>query len=221
MEVWALCVIVPVLIFGIGKTFSWTGQLSAKDGIEWPQQLVINLYIWLTISSCYSSILFTLGLIKRKDGLSTVCHSCRFSCQQSVLKRFPLWLYHLHGWDSLSMIFTGKFLYIAPHCPNCEFGCQRVLKTFPATGYLFWGDGIVSLWHQLVNLYLRLSILSCFDSIPLASVLLRRHVGLSTLCDSCWFSSQQRVLEIFGWTGLLCFEDAVVWRSFILLNLCT
>ena len=46
-------------------------------------------YIWLTISSCYGSIPLALGLIGRGGGLSTLCHSCGFACQQRVLKTFP------------------------------------------------------------------------------------------------------------------------------------
>ena len=46
------------------------------------------VYTWLTISSCYGSNPLTLGLIGRDGGLSTPCHSCRFACQQRVLKRF-------------------------------------------------------------------------------------------------------------------------------------
>ena len=33
----------------------------------------------LTISSCYRSMPWTLGLIGGDDGLSTLCHSCRFA----------------------------------------------------------------------------------------------------------------------------------------------
>ena len=43
----------------------------------------------LTISSCYGSIPLALWLIGRDGGLSTVCHSCGFACQQRVLKTFP------------------------------------------------------------------------------------------------------------------------------------
>ena len=50
---------------------------------------LVNLYIWLTISSCYGSIPLTLGLIGRDGGLSTLYHSCGFACQQRVLKTFP------------------------------------------------------------------------------------------------------------------------------------
>ena len=41
------------------------------------------------ISSCYGSIPLTLGLIGRDGGLSTLCHSCGFACQQRMLKMFP------------------------------------------------------------------------------------------------------------------------------------
>ena len=86
-----------------------TGYLHAEDGVVWLWHSLVNLYIWLTISSCYCSIPLTLVLIRRNSGLSTLCHSCRFACQ------------------------------------------QRVLKTLPGPGYLHCGDGIVWLWHSLVN----------------------------------------------------------------------
>ena len=39
-------------------------------------------------------------------------------------------------------------------CHSCGFACQqRVLKTFPGPGYLRSEDGLVCLWHLLVNLY--------------------------------------------------------------------
>ena len=72
----------------------------------------IHLYIWLTISSCYGSIPLTLGLIGIDGGLSTLCHSCGFACQ------------------------------------------QRVLKLFPGLGYIRSEDGVVRLWHLLVNLHI-------------------------------------------------------------------
>ena len=49
---------------------------------------LVNLYTWFTISSCYSSIPLTLGLIDRNCVLSTLCQICRFPCQQRVLKAF-------------------------------------------------------------------------------------------------------------------------------------
>ena len=42
---------------------------------------IYNVYnLPLTISSCYHSMPWTLGLIGGDDGLSTLCHSCRFAC---------------------------------------------------------------------------------------------------------------------------------------------
>ena len=45
--------------------------------------------IKFTLSSCNASISLSLMLIGRGDGLNSLCHSCDFDCQQSVLKRFP------------------------------------------------------------------------------------------------------------------------------------
>ena len=74
-----------------GKTVTWTYQnyfsCDTKD--------VLYILICKTCDnfSCYGSIPLTLdlslGLIERDGGLSTVCHSCGFSCQQRVLKTFP------------------------------------------------------------------------------------------------------------------------------------
>ena len=61
-------------------------------------------------------------LIGRDGGLSTLCHSCGFACQ------------------------------------------QRVLKTFPGPGYLHSEDGVVWLWHPLLNLYVYCIYLACMFS---------------------------------------------------------
>ena len=75
--------------------------------------IYIYMYIYTVyISSCYGSIPLTLGLIGRDGGLSTLCHSFGFACQ------------------------------------------QRVLKTFPGLGYFCSEDGVVCLYHLLVNLYI-------------------------------------------------------------------
>ena len=37
----------------------------------------------------YIYIPLALGLIGRDGGLSALCYSCKFACQQSVLKTFP------------------------------------------------------------------------------------------------------------------------------------
>ena len=87
------------------RAFPGPGYLRFEDGVVWLWHSLVNLYIWLTISSCYSSILLTLGLIERDGGLSTLCHSSGFACQQTVPKTFPgpgylrsedgvVWLWH-------------------------------------------------------------------------------------------------------------------------------
>ena len=72
------------------------------------------MYIWLTISSCYSSIPLALGLIERDGGLSTVCHSCGFACQQRVLKTFPGpgYLYMYTYINIYIYIYTYIYIYI-------------------------------------------------------------------------------------------------------------
>ena len=130
-----------------------TGSITSEDGVVWLWHWLVNLYIWITISSCCSSIPLTLGLIERGGGFSTLCHSCGFACQ------------------------------------------QRVLKTFPGFYYLRSEDGVVWLWHWLVNLYIWLTISSCYDSISLTLGLIARDGSLSTLCQSCRLACQQRVLK--------------------------
>ena len=68
------------------KMFHGPGYLCYEDGIFWLWQSLVNLYIWLTISSCCSSIPLTLGMIERDGDSSTLCHSWGFACQQRVLK---------------------------------------------------------------------------------------------------------------------------------------
>ena len=52
------------------------------------KNILVNLYIWLTISPSYGSNALDLGLIERDGGLSALYHSCGFDCQQRVLKTF-------------------------------------------------------------------------------------------------------------------------------------
>ena len=87
---------------------------------------------------------------------------------------------------------------------------KKVLKTFPGPGYLRSEDRVVCLWHSLVNLYIWLTISSCYGSLPLVLGLIRRDGGLSTLCHNCGFPCQQRMLKTFPDPGYLRFEDRVV-----------
>ena len=138
------------------------------------------VYIWLTISSCYGSIPLTLRLMGRDAGLSALCHcrlQVRLSAEGAKNVSWP-WLPLLRGWGSLTMAFTGKFVYIwltisscycsiplalglmgrdaslSTLCHGCGFVCQqRVLKAFPGSGSLHSEDEVLWLWHLVVNLY--------------------------------------------------------------------
>ena len=68
-------------------------------------------------------------------------------------------------------------------------------------------DGVVRLCHSLVNLYIWLTISSCYGSIPL------------TLVHGCGFTCQQRVLKTFPGPGYLHSEDGVVRLCHSLVNL--
>ena len=179
---------------------------------------------------------FTLGLIVRACGLSTLCYSYGFACQQRVLKRFPgtghlhsedglVWLWHplvylciwltiscCYGSISLALGLIGKDGGLSTLCDSCVLACQqRVLKTFPGLDYPHSKDGVVWLWHPLVNWYGWLTISSCYGSVPLALGFIVRDGGLSTPCHSCGFSCRQRVLKTFPGASYLLTDDEVVW----------
>ena len=102
------------------KTLPDPGYGLYEDGVVWLWHLLVNLYIWLIISSCYHSILLTLGLIGRDGGLRTLCHSCgwRVCLSPEGAKNVSWsWLSPLRVWGSLTMTFTGKFIYIYIYTP--------------------------------------------------------------------------------------------------------
>ena len=146
------------------KTFTGSGYLLSGNRVFWLLHFLVNVYIWLTISSCSVSISLTLGLIERHGSLSTLCHNYGFACQKRVLKTL-LALTH----------FTPRVEYMA-------------LKMFLGPDCLHFNDGIVWLWHLVVNLYLWLTISSCYGSISLTLGLIARDGGLSTLYHKCQFS---------------------------------
>ena len=146
---------------------SWPWLSPFRGWVVWLWRLLVNLYIWLTISSCYGSVSLAIVLIWRDGGLSTLCHSCRSA-----------WL-------------------------------QRVLKAFAGLAYLCSQEGLVWLWHLLINLYIWLTISCCYGSIPLAIGMIGRDGGLSNLCHSCGFACQERVLETFPGPDDIHSEDWV------------
>ena len=161
------------------KVFAGLSSFCSVDGIVWIWQLLINFYMCFTISSCYGSIRLSLGLIGRNGGLSTLCHSYGFACQQRVRKTFPgagnlrsehveVWLWLLkvsfYIWPTISscyslipltLCFIGRDCSLITLSHSSEFTYQQgVLKTLAGPGYLWSGDGVVWLWYLKVNLYI-------------------------------------------------------------------
>ena len=122
-----------------------------------------------------------------------------------MLKTFPcpgylhsedgvVWLWHplasLYIWLSISSCYgsiplalglIGRDGGLSTLCHSCVLAFQqRVLKTIPGSGYLHSEDGVVWLWHPLLNLYIWLTISSCYGSIPFPLGLIVRDGGLST-----------------------------------------
>ena len=226
------------------KTFSGPDSLQSEDGVIWLWHPLVNLYIWLTISSCYGSIPLGLGLIVRDGGLSTLCHSCGSTSQKRALQTFPdpgyfqsedgvvlLWppLLNFYIWLTIPSCYgsiplglgsIGRDGGLRTLCHSCVLAFQQsMLKAFPGSGYLLSEDGAVWLWNPLVNLYIWFTVSSCYDSIPFVFGLTVRDGALSTLCHSCGFSCQHRVLKTFPGPDFLQSEDEVVWLWHQLVNL--
>ena len=165
------------------KRFPVSGYLLSKDRVVWLLHLLVNLYIWLTISFCCSSTPLVLGLIFRDGGLSTLCQSCESARQQKVLKTFPdtgyllsedtlVWLWYflvnLYIWLTISscygwIITYGLTVHKGGMCFEQPVSELRVCfptedgKKFSSPGYLLPENGVVWIWHILVNLYILLT----------------------------------------------------------------
>ena len=69
------------------------------------------------------------------------------------------------------------------------------------------------IYYTYIYIYIyiyTIHLASCYGSIPLTLGLIGRDGGLSTLCHSCGFAYQQRVLKTFPGPGYLRSEDGVV-----------
>ena len=56
------------------------------------------------------------------------------------------------GSISLTLVLIGRDGGLSTLCHGCGFACrQRVLKTFTDPGYIRSEDGVVGVWHLLVN----------------------------------------------------------------------
>ena len=133
-----------------------------------------------------------------------------------------IWLTILscYSWIPFVLALTGREGGLITLCHSCGFLCQkRALKMFPGPSYLHFENGVVWLWHTLVNLYICLTLLSCWGSIPWELLLIGRDGGFSTLCHRCEFVCQKRVLKTFPGPGCLHSEVGVVWLWLSLINL--
>ena len=223
------------------KTFPGLGYLCFKDGVV---SLCYSLVKWLTISSCYGCISLKLGLVKTDGGLSTLCHSYEFACQKRVLKTFPgsgyfhcqygvVWLWHLlinlYLWLSISpcyisihltleliggMVIWALCLIFAGLLVSSGFS-----KHLPGPGCLSFKDGVFWLWHLRENLYIWLTISSCYVSMRFTLELIWRNGGLRIFCHSCRFASHQRVLKTFTGPGYFCSVVWLVWLWHLLIKL--
>ena len=166
------------------------------------------VYIWLTNSTCYGSICLTLELIGMDGGLSTLVSYLRvcLSAEGSKNVSWP-WLSLLRGWGSLTMTFTGNFVYIWLTNSTCYGSICLTLELIGMDGGLSTlvsylrvclsaeGSKNVS-WPWLSPLrgwccltiaftgkfvYIWLIISSCCGSILLTLGLIERDGSLSTL----------------------------------------
>ena len=86
-------------------------------------------------------------------------------------------------------------------CHSCRFACQqRVLKKFPGPGYLHSEDGVVWLWHSLVNLYIYIYIYTFRYSDFYVNLHLPCYVSPSSMEG---FFSKKSYLKRFSWGRLL------------------
>ena len=92
---------------------------------------------WLNISSCYGSISLILGLIWMDGGLSTLCYSCGFACQQRVLKTFSgaRYLRSEDGVVYLWLLLVNFYIWLI---------ILSYYGSISLTLALIWGDGGLS-----------------------------------------------------------------------------
>ena len=84
---------------------------------------------------------------------------------------------------------------------------QRAFHVFPQSSDVIFYNTRTTIYKFV---YIWLIISSCYGSIPLALRLIGKDGGLNTLCHSCGFACQQRVLKTFPGPGYLHSKDGVV-----------
>ena len=133
-----------------------------------------------------------------------------------------IWLTTLscYGSSPLPLVLIGKDSVLNILYHKWGFACQeRVLKTFPGPGYLHPEDRVAWLRQSVVSLYIWLTILLCYGSIPFNLGLIESDGGLITLCHNCRLACQYGVLKTIPGLGYLSSEDGVIllWHSLVCL----
>ena len=127
--------------------------------------------------------------------------------------------FYLATAQSQCLMGIGRVSGLSTLCHSCGSACQkRVLKTIPGPGYLHAKDGLVWLWHFLVALHKYCSPFYLATAQLQYLMAIGKDVGLSTLCHSCGFACQQRVLKTFPGPDYLHSKDGVVWLWHFLVN---
>ena len=97
------------------ETFPGSEYLRSKNGVVWLWHLLVSLHIYIYMAHYFALLRLNLCALwqLRESGLSSLCHSCEFACQQRILKTF-LDLRHLRsGWSSLTTAHISKCAYIS------------------------------------------------------------------------------------------------------------
>ena len=115
--------------------------LCSEDVVVWLWHL--SLYICLTISSCYGSILLTLELIRKDGGLSTLCHRWVFACQQREYFGSCLYQY-VHDFK-----FKSYFCGIWVLCMSCVVSNQFLLCSLLDFLSNLWFIGTSNVWNVM------------------------------------------------------------------------
>ena len=125
MVVWALYITADG-----AKKFSWSTQGMGKDGVVWQRHFLVNLQIYGSpfYLGMNPSVLWWLGGMV----VLALCHSCRFTCQQRVLKMFlgPGYFCSNDGedWSSLwHFLEVNLYIYIYSTSQCLQFQCLRVI----------------------------------------------------------------------------------------------
>ena len=99
-----------------------------------------------------------------------------------------------------------------------------VIKTFPVPNYLSSKDGVVWLFHLLLNLHIYSSLFHDATAQSLGPKCWRQKLWFECSVSyarshSCRFDYQQRVMKSFPDIGYLCSRDSVVWLRHVVLHI--